>query len=36
MNGLVMVIILTYIFARAAKELWDLRAEKVAAASQRS
>jgi hypothetical protein len=36
MNGLVMVIILTYIFARAAKELWDLRAEKVAAASQRT
>ena len=30
MNGLVIAIILTYIFARAAKELWDLRAESAA------
>ncbi len=32
-NGLVMAIILTYIFARATKELWDLRAERAAASS---
>ena len=30
MNGLVLTIVLTYIFARAEKELWDLRAERAA------
>lgn len=31
-NGMVLSIVLIYVFARAAKELWDLRAEKAAAA----
>jgi hypothetical protein len=30
---MVLSIVLTYIFARAAKELWDLRAEKAAASA---
>ena len=33
MNGLVLAIVLTYIFARAAQELWDLRAERAASSS---
>jgi hypothetical protein len=33
MNGLVLTVVLTYVFARAAKELWDLRAEKAASSA---